>query len=452
MTHRPPSGHVFAVSFWVAVFGCCVLVGCGDDGPSGSPDSGPSTDVSSDTPLDVGSDGGDTSPADVSPDTEPQICTDRQVTFDTEAVDVFYWQGDDVDIARVGIDAERERCGAIRVSTSRPWLRVLVNEGEIVLRIDPARVASGVHELEVRVEEFGGGATLAVLPVTLRAFVAPNPTEEVRPKVLFVGIDGVRSDAMEAADTPAFDRLRARGAWTFDGTTQLSTVTDSSAGWTALMTGVESTKNGVTDNDALEERDWDYPTFAWRATHDLGLTAYVAAQWAPFALSIHEVDAVVGRGLGDAETVTDLVSTELRERDRDLYLLHLDDVDHAGHDSGFSPENPEYIAAIEQADVHIAELLAAILDRPTLSEEDWLIIVTTDHGGEGTGHGGMTEPHRRIPFVFAGPTRPIGRFTDTVSQLDVLPTVLAFLGAEIEEEWDLDGVVRAVSDVEVVAP
>ena len=57
-------------------------------------------------------------------------------------------------------------------------------------------------------------------------------------------------------------------------------------------------------------------------------------------------------------------------------------VDKAGHAYGFTAETPEYLAEIEEKDGQVKLLLEAIERRPTRSEEEWLVVVTTDHGGE----------------------------------------------------------------------
>ena len=40
------------------------------------------------------------------------------------------------------------------------------------------------------------------------------------------------------------------------------------------------------------------------------------------------------------------------------------------------------------------KILEAIRTRDTFLQEDWLILVTTDHGGIGTSHGGQTPEER----------------------------------------------------------
>jgi len=49
---------------------------------------------------------------------------------------------------------------------------------------------------------------------------------------------------------------------------------------------------------------------------------------------------------------------------------------------------PGYRHAIEQVDAHIGRVVEALSTRKDPAGEDWLIVVTSDHGGKGFKHGG----------------------------------------------------------------
>jgi hypothetical protein len=62
----------------------------------------------------------------------------------------------------------------------------------------------------------------------------------------------------------------------------------------------------------------------------------------------------------------------------------LDDVDHAGHDHGFLPTSVEYRDAITATLSNcecIRRALEERLEAAAHVDEDWLVVVTTDHGG-----------------------------------------------------------------------
>jgi arylsulfatase A-like enzyme len=73
-------------------------------------------------------------------------------------------------------------------------------------------------------------------------------------------------------------------------------------------------------------------------------------------------------------------------------------------------------------------LLDALFARPTLMSEDWLIIVTTDHGGESRDHGPLTEACRRVPLIVSGTGAVRDYHASAANHMDVAATVLRFLG------------------------
>jgi hypothetical protein len=94
--------------------------------------------------------------------------------------------------------------------------------------------------------------------------------------------------------------------------------------------------------------------------------------------------------------------TQLANPNLDALFVYFDAVDLAGHSTGFNPNNPSYISAIENVDGHIGGILNALYSRPNYANEDWLILITTDHGGIGTGHGGNTDQERHIWWIASG--------------------------------------------------
>ena len=68
------------------------------------------------------------------------------------------------------------------------------------------------------------------------------------------------------------------------------------------------------------------------------------------------------------------------------------------HNKGFSTNNPKYREAFDKADAYGYEAIDAIKARETYDTEDWLIIITSDHGGIRLGHGGDSI-QERMTFV-----------------------------------------------------
>ena len=220
-------------------------------------------------------------------------------------------------------------------------------------------------------------------------------------KVLIIGIDGCRADALALAQTPTIDGLIANGI--YSPNTLNDDITISGPGWSAILCGVWSPKHLVTGND-FTINDYDnYPSiFRHAEEFDPSINTLSICHWAP--INDYIVQNYVDFKLNvssDAE-VSSQASSYISSNDPDLIFLHFDDVDHAGHSYGFDPNVAQYIDAIEIVDSQIGPILNTIEQRPNYANEDWLILISSDHGGMGTSHGGTSIEHREVVFIASG--------------------------------------------------
>ena len=109
-----------------------------------------------------------------------------------------------------------------------------------------------------------------------------------------------------------------------------------------------------------------------------------------------DIDFNLRKGKKDIHTgaMEEITSAECS----DFVLIIYEDTDSAGHDFGFSFNNPVYKEGFLTEDAYGYEVIKAIEARETYETEDWLIIVTSDHGGIRTGHGGPSI-QERMNFV-----------------------------------------------------
>jgi len=279
-----------------------------------------------------------------------------------------------------------------------------------------------------------------------------DKTEKVK-KVLYLGIDGCRFDSIGAAETPNLDKLMENGCYTGQclilGERYKKNDTISGPGWSTILTGVWADKHGVHDNGFKGSNYAEYPHFFARLKEVMP-EAYTASvvDWVPiqqYIVSAADVGAVFPPIDGDYvktdESGSKAAVKILAERDPTVLFYYIGQVDETGHKHGFHPTVEEYVAAIETADKHVGEVLDAMRSRKTFAEEDWLVVVTSDHGGKGTGHGGgHNDPEILNSFlIVSGPAAQSGQLDETVYLVDAAATVLAHLGVKVKEEWKLDG-------------
>ena len=287
----------------------------------------------------------------------------------------------------------------------------------------------------------------------------PAAAAEPARKVLYIGIDGTRFDAIEKAATPNLDALVANGVHSptclILGDRYQKNDTISGPGWSSILTGVWADKHGVHDNSFKGRMYGDYPHFFARLKEvrpDAKTASFVT--WKPIAEHITSAADVTenfedkDHGVADYDRydnqATDAAVKHLTEANPDALFLYIGQVDVAGHAHGFHPSVPEYIAAIERADKLVGRVLAAVKSRKSFAQEDWLVVVTSDHGGKGTGHsGGHKTPEILNSFlIVSGAAAKRGTFDQQVYLVDAPVTVLAHLGVKPKDEWKLDG--RAV--------
>ncbi|MFI2758181.1 alkaline phosphatase family protein [Streptomyces echinatus] len=263
------------------------------------------------------------------------------------------------------------------------------------------------------------------------------------PKVLVIGLDGALLSRIKDADAPNLDALTAAGL-TAPSSIYANPLapTLSGPGWSTIITGVWPDKHNVKDNNFTGARFTQYPDFLTRAeTARPALSTYAVASWNPITDTVFsaKVDTRVSTPGAEYDTgTTSRAVARLRDGDPDAVFVHLDNIDHAGHSYGAA--SPQYLDAIHGADAQVGQIVAAVKARPAYSAEDWLIMVTADHGHTDTGgHGGSTLQERQTFLIATGPTLAPGSVRYDVKMPDVAASALAHLGIAIDPAWDLDG-------------
>jgi predicted AlkP superfamily pyrophosphatase or phosphodiesterase len=297
---------------------------------------------------------------------------------------------------------------------------------------------------------FSALAALALLLVGLVGCGSDEANANAKPKhALVIGIDGLRPDALREASTPSMDSVIADGVVTYDAFAggELSTATQqqtySGPGWSSILTGVWTDKHGVVDNNIAVVRVDEYPHFFQRI-RERRADVYLSS----FAMSMINDNIVTP---GDADEVftpdeepyeeNDVARTaaavaHLAAESPDVMFVYFGHVDHSGHLFGYGPTIPEYMDAVETVDDQIGQILDALRARVTFEEEDWLVMVATDHGGLGRTHGGQTPEERTIPLITSGGNSKRGQeISPGPGQTAVPPTVLRHLGIPVDPAW-----------------
>ena len=270
-------------------------------------------------------------------------------------------------------------------------------------------------------------------------------------KLLFIGIDGCRPDALTQAQTPNIDGLINGGIYINDALCSINgQPTVSGPGWSTMITGVWFDKHGVSDNSFSGSNFDEYPPFnvlMEESSQEYHTASFI--MWTPIHTQIfgstmdynelHSTyDGSVAQGAADYMSTPNL----------DVLFLDFDDVDIAGHSYGYSPEANQYINAIENVDEYIGWVIDAMENRPTFQNEDWLVMITSDHGGIDYSHGGQTIEERQIPIILSGSLVSVETLPEQSYLTNMVPTLLHYFGIENNCEWQLDGISTGLNSTE----
>ena len=250
--------------------------------------------------------------------------------------------------------------------------------------------------------------------------------------VVVIGVDGAGA-YFQNAQTPNLDAIFANGAITYDCLTANPTI--SAQCWGSLMHGVVPSVHGLTNSvvsSTAYPSNSKYPSF-FRVIRENDENAVLASfcNWNPINVGIVENDIGVHKigGMSDAN-LTNAILSYLEGSNPTALFVQFDEADGAGHSYGYGTSNQ--LAKISEIDGYIGRIYEAYRQKGML--EETLFIVTSDHGGSGTSHGGLADSEKYVMFAASGKNVQNGTIGD-IEIRDTATIVLHALGYESPETW-----------------
>lgn len=250
--------------------------------------------------------------------------------------------------------------------------------------------------------------------------------------MVIISIDGLRPDALEQADTPILDGLRAQGAYSPAAKTVLPSVTLVSHA--SMLGGMSPAKHGIywnSDNPNLGKIKG--PTL-FSAAHATGLsTAMVVGKPKLEHLVLPgSVDNYIYAGFTDRQVANEAVALIQSDMPA-LLFIHLPDVDSVGHAVGWM--SLAQLLALHMTDSLIGEIVTALQEQGYFAQT--LLIITADHGGSSRQHGSDSPEDMTIPWLVVGPGVPAGiTLQREIVTYDTAATALYALHVPVPPEWD----------------
>lgn len=303
--------------------------------------------------------------------------------------------------------------------------------------------------------------TLFIL--TVRCSSNTSPAGERTPKAVFIIVDGIPADVIEKLDPPVLGEISKAGGFTRahvgGGKGSYSeTPTISAVGYNSLLTGTWVNKHNVWDNDIAAPNYSYWNIFRIAEKNNPDLKTAIFSTWEDNRTKL------VGEGLDQAgnimldhavdgyehdtvrfphdesslyihridEAVSDSAAQYIAAKGPDLSWVYLEYTDDMGHRYG---DSPQFFDAIKTADAQIGKIWNAIKVREKNFNEDWLIVITTDHGRDsqtGKNHGGQSD-RERSTWIVTNSHALNDHFKQLPGIVDIMPSVCNHLGLPIPD-------------------
>ena len=291
-------------------------------------------------------------------------------------------------------------------------------------------------------------------------------------KAVFIVLDGIPADVIEKVDPPALKEIaRERGytrAFVGGGKgTYTETPTISAVGYNSLLTGTWVNKHNVWDNDIKD------PNYHYRDIFRIAEEFKPELHTAIFSTWTDNRTKLIGENLRQTgnvkldykfdgleldtiryphddnsdyinkidEAVASEAARYIGEAAPDLSWVYLQHTDDMGHRHG---DSEKFYEAIRTADRQVGRIWEAIKTRQKNYNEEWLIVVTTDHGRDsvsGRHHGGQSN-RERLSWIITNADKLNERFKQTPAVVDIMPSICNYMEIPVPDavKKELDGV------------
>jgi len=309
---------------------------------------------------------------------------------------------------------------------------------------------------------------LFIVACSLQAF-----SQHKTRKTVFIIADGIPADVIEKLPVPNLNAIAKAGGYTRSYVggvkgTYSQTPTISAVGYNSVLTGVWVNKHNVWDND-IAAPNYNYPTiFRFLKAQYPGKKTGIFSSWEDNRTKLvgdnfaatgnipvdYSYDGLEKDTINYAhdkkrdymsnidESVAKKAADIIQTKAPDLSWVYLEYTDDMGHMHG---DSPEFYNGIALADKRIGYIWKAIQYRQQHFNEEWLIVVTTDHGRDsvtGKGHGGQTD-RERASWIFTNAKDLNQQFhAPQASATDIMPSIAHFMNISIPKDnaYETDGI------------
>ena len=285
---------------------------------------------------------------------------------------------------------------------------------------------------------------------------AQEPIKKIPKHIFMIGFDGLSSHSLKhGADMPVLRKLMRQGAYSLDVRTVLPSI--SAVNWASIFMGAGPELHGYTTNNGKKLATGYAPDLPSRVVTENGIfpdiyhlirkknstakLGFMYKWWRmPHLVDTLSIDHVSNEVLteNDLTKVFDIKSyvtpaTEYIKKTKPTFASFIfSQPDAIGHNKGW--ESDEYYQALRNIDTALGYIIAAIQEAGIMAES--VIIITSDHGGIETRHGGITMKEMEAPIVYCGKGIKKGHeIQSSVMIYDVAATIAYMFDLDLPQVW-----------------
>lgn len=284
---------------------------------------------------------------------------------------------------------------------------------------------------------------------------APQKEKNLPKHVILIGFDGLSAHCLNnGADMPTFRKMMAGGASTLENRSILPS--SSACNWASMFMGAGPELHGYTEwgsrTPELPSRvvngDNRFPNifglyrdkspdaeigyiFGWEGMNYLVDT---------LAINYRRLEPMT---VENPEGLTSVAAQYIKEKKPNFCAVIFDEPDGTGHGKGWS--SPEYFSMVNHLDSCLAEVVNAVQEAGIMDET--VIILSADHGGIETGHGGKTMNEMQTPIVIYGKNVKKGfKIPESTMVYDIAGTIAYLLDVQQPQVWIARPILSAFED------
>lgn len=242
---------------------------------------------------------------------------------------------------------------------------------------------------------FVAGALLLLGFIGCKKYDNPPPVYEdlvrtisLQRKVLIISIDGLTGSELQTVAPANISALQKSSKYSYN--VPNSAVTTDAASWASILTGVDYNKHLISQNTFDKDLTATDGDFEGRVTSYRNVFDYITqfknvktalvTPWDPLRNYMKNADfsPVISTDLAVKDSTVNILNTQNL---LGAMIVNFRDVAAAGANGGYLSTNNNYKDAIVKVDAYVGNILTALKARKNYANEDWQVIITTNHGG-----------------------------------------------------------------------